>query len=68
MKIHAAPLLPFDTVVIVENGVVAVVGRISQLVWHDDGADENVDIYLPPDEVEFFMAKWFPHDCSMRMN
>ncbi|MDO9441821.1 MAG: hypothetical protein Q7T73_13115 [Beijerinckiaceae bacterium] len=59
-RIHAAPDLPFDTVVVVEDGRIAVVGRLSELRFEEGDEAENVDIYMHPEEVEFFIAKWFP--------
>jgi hypothetical protein len=68
MRIHAAPLLPLGDIVIVENGVVAVVGRLKDLRWEDGQDDPNVDIYLHPEEVEHFIATWFPSRSNRRLN
>lgn len=68
MRIHAAPLLPLDTVVIEESGVVAVVGRLRALVWEDGTDDPNIDIYMHPEEVEFFIATWFTSRSNRRLN
>jgi hypothetical protein len=68
MRIHSAPLLPLGDIVIVESGVVALVGRIADLRWEDGQDDSNVDIYLHPEEVEFFIATWFPSRSNRRLN
>lgn len=65
-RIHPAPDLPFDTVVVVEDGAVAVVGRISQLRFEKGDEAENVDLYMHPEEIEFFIARWFPGEWIKR--
>lgn len=68
MRIHAAPLLPLGQIVITEAGVVALVGRIADLKWEDGEDDPNIDVYLHPEEVDHFIATWFPSRSKRRLN
>jgi hypothetical protein len=65
-RIHPAVDLPFDTVVVVEDGAVAVVGRLSQIRFVEGDEADNVDLYMHPDEIEHFIARWFPGEWHQR--
>lgn len=61
MRIHGDLSIPLGQVIICEHGVVAIVGPIAALCFDDDGTDEDLDIYLHPEEAEWFIATFFPN-------
>jgi hypothetical protein len=61
-RIHAAPAMPRGRVVVIEDGQVVADGRLADLI-RTDGDETDADIYVHPDDVEGFMARWF--ECGV---
>jgi hypothetical protein len=57
-RIHAAPYLPRGRVLVIEAGEVVADGRLADLI-RVDGDETDADIYVHPDDVEGFRARWF---------
>ena len=58
MRIHAAPLLEPGRIMVIDDDVVVIDGRLADLI-PDDGEDgSNFDVYLNPADVEGFKARW----------
>jgi hypothetical protein len=58
MKIFSAPNLDPGRIMVIENDVVVIDGRLADLIPDAaaDGAD--FDVYLNPADVESFKARW----------
>jgi hypothetical protein len=59
MRLHAAPNVKRGRVLVIEDGEVVADGRLSDLVCTDGDEAEQTDIYVHPDDVEGFRARWF---------
>jgi hypothetical protein len=59
MRLHAAPNVQPCRVIVGEDGEVVADGRLSDLIRTDGEEAENVDIFVHPDDVEGFCARWF---------
>ena len=64
MRLHAAPNLPRGRVIVIEDGEVVADGRLADLIRTDGDEAENTDIYVYPDDVAGFKARWF--ECGER--
>jgi hypothetical protein len=58
MRLHAAPNITRGRVLVIEDGSVVADGRQSDLI-RTDGEETDADIYVHPDDVEAFRARWF---------
>ena len=57
-RIHAAPAMPPGCVIVIEDGQVVADGRLADLI-RTDGDETDADIYVHPDDVDAFRARWF---------
>ncbi len=58
MRLHAAPNVKPGRVIVIEDGVVVADGLLADLI-RTDGDETDADIYVHPDDVEGFKARWF---------
>jgi hypothetical protein len=58
MRIFAAPKIEPGRIMVIENDIVVIDGRLADLITDAaaDGAD--FDVYLNPVDVESFRARW----------
>jgi hypothetical protein len=62
-RIHGAPRIPRGRVIVIEDGEVVADGRLADLI-RTDGDETDADIYVHPDDVEAFRARWF--ECGQQ--
>lgn len=68
MRIHAAPKLAPGRIMVIEDDIAVIDGKLADLI-QDDGEDGvNFDVYLHPDDVAGFIEKWCPDQMSRRRN
>jgi hypothetical protein len=67
VRIHAVEGFPRDRVIVVENTIIVERCRLSDLVWVA-GDDEFVELLMHPDEVDGFIAKFYPDVEHGRLN
>jgi hypothetical protein len=67
VRLHAAPLLPRNSVVIFEDAVEVLRGLLSALEFDADDDDGCFDVFLNPEDVAVFEAR-FPSIKFRRPN
>lgn len=67
MKIHSAPMLPLDRVIVFENAVEVANCRLADLRY-EPGPDGCVDVFLHPDAIDVFERMFFEPADKRRLN
>ena len=60
MIVTPIPQLPLNTIVVVEPGTAGVVGPLDAFYWNDGDSAKGVRFFIHPEEIENFLATWFP--------
>ncbi len=58
MKIFAAPALKPGRIMVLENDIVVLDGRLADLIPDDSVDGGNFDVFLNPADIEAFKARW----------